>query len=204
MQDDQDTPLGPFFEPVIRPGDFLVATPSLRDPHFFRSVILICDHDVGGSFGLMVNRPTEIPIDRVLEDFDAEGVKERCLQFGGPVDQEKIFALCQLGTDDECDPDAAQRKIGAGLFIPDDLQETLDKIRDGKDALQNYRFFLGYTGWGEGQLQQEISEQSWVISRGSGIRLLETPAEQMWAAALSEMGGEPLLWSMMPPEPDWN
>lgn len=204
MQDDLDFPLKPIDPPQLGPGDVLVATPALRDPNFHRSVILLCDHDDVGSFGLVVNRPTDIPLGRVLEDIDIDGVTNPCLQFGGPVDHEKIFALCQTVTDEGCDLDATQRQISSGLFIPDDLEQTLGKIRDGKDALQNYRFFLGYTGWGQGQLQQEVIEQSWVISRGNPIQLLETPADQMWAAALREMGGEALLWSMMPPEPDWN
>jgi putative transcriptional regulator len=204
MQDDLDFPLKPIDPPVLCPGDVLIATPALRDPNFHRSVILLCDHDDVGSFGLVVNRPTDIPLGRVLEDIDIDGVTSPCLQFGGPVDHEKIFALCQTVTDEGRDLDATQREISSGLFIPDDLEQTLGKIRAGKDALRNYRFFLGYTGWGQGQLQQEVVEQSWVISRGNPIQLLETPADQMWAAALREMGGEQLLWSMIPPEPDWN
>ncbi len=188
-----------FDEKVIEPGNFLIATPALRDPNFHRSVILICDHDAEGSFGLVVNRSTQISVEQVLEEIDSDADSLHGVQFGGPVDHERIFALRKgpLEGQDE-------REICPGVFIPEDLQRVIEQIRDGDETLENYRFFLGYTGWGAGQLAEELDEKSWIVSAGTGIQLFETPPDEMWSTALRALGGEQILWSLMPPEPDWN
>ncbi|HIO66244.1 MAG TPA: YqgE/AlgH family protein [Planctomycetes bacterium] len=186
-------------ESEIEAGDLLIATPMLRDPNFHRTVILICDHDQEGSFGLVINRPTQIPVDRVLEEMDAEGTSNSCVQFGGPVESDKVFALCHGHGHSQQD-----REVGSGIFLPEDLHRSIERIRSGSESVDHYLFFLGYSGWGAGQLEQEVREQSWVLSKRARAGLLQTPADQMWAEALREMGGQQTLWSWMPPDPDMN
>ncbi len=186
-------------KPIIEAGTFLIATPSLRDPNFHRTVILICDHDEQGSFGLVVNRPTGIPIKKVFEQLTPPTGEDRSLFFGGPVDQERLFAL-RRGVPAEDAGDV----IGDGMFLPKDLEGSLDRIGSGLDLLQEYRFFVGYSGWSAGQLEAELVEQSWIAVSGIEDLLFETAPEQLWSAALRGLGGEHTLWSMMPPDPDWN
>ena len=186
-------------EPVIKSGTFLIATPSLRDPNFHRTVILICDHDEQGSFGLVVNRPTGIPIEKVFEQLTPELGDDRSLFFGGPVDQERLFAI-RRGVPQEDVGD----EIGNGMFLPKDLTGSVERIGSGSDLLKEYRFFVGYAGWEAGQLQHELKEQSWITVSGIEDLLFDTAPDQLWSEALRAMGGEHVLWSMMPPEPDWN
>lgn len=186
-------------EPSIESGTFLIATPSLRDPNFHRTVILICDHDEEGSFGLVLNRPTGIPIKNVFEQLSPEFGENRSLFFGGPVDQERLFAI-RRGVPGEEPGDV----IGNGMFLPKDLEESVERIGSGSDLLKEYRFFVGYAGWSAGQLEAELMEQSWIAVSGIEDLLFETDPEKLWSEALSAMGGEQKLWSMMPTEPDWN
>lgn len=183
----------------IEAGDLLIATPMLSDPNFHRTVILICDHDLEGSFGLVINRPTQIPVDRVLEAMDAEGTSSTCVQFGGPVESDKVFALVHGQGHSQQD-----REVGSGIYLPEDLTRSIERIRSGSESVEHYLFFLGYSGWGAGQLEQEVREQSWVLSKGAQVGLFQTPADQMWAKVLGEMGGEQTLWSWMPPDPGLN
>ena len=94
--------------------------------------------------------------------------------------------------------------IGNGMFLPKDLEESVERIGSGSDLLKEYRFFVGYAGWTAGQLEAELLEQSWIAVSGIEDLLFETDPEQLWSEALRAMGGEQKLWSMMPPEPDWN
>ena len=186
-------------EPTIESGTFLIATPALRDPNFHRTVILICDHDDQGSFGLVVNRPTGIPIGKVFEQLTSGLEEDRSLFFGGPVDQERLFAI-RRGVPQEDAGDV----IGNGMFLPKDLEGSVERIGSGSDLLKEYRFFVGYAGWTAGQLEAELLEQSWIAVSGIEDMLFETDPEKLWSEALSGLGGEQKLWSMMPPEPDWN
>ena len=183
----------------IARGDLLVATPSMRDPNFRRSVILICDHDDSGTFGLVINRPTDLPLQQVLPPDKSISCGEQCVHFGGPVDHQKIFALRHGSGADE-----GEEEVGSDLFMPGDLERSIERICNGVEDGSDYLFFLGYSGWERGQLQQELQEKSWVIASCGLISITETPADQMWSTILREMGGEYTLWSWLPDEPDWN
>lgn len=186
-------------DPVIESGDFLIATPAMRDANFHRTVILICDHDQQGTFGLVLNRSTGIPIEKVFEQLDPEIAEACSLFFGGPVDQERVFAV-RRGVPDEVPGD----EVGNGMFLPKDLAESVEQICSGDELLKQYRFFVGYSGWGAGQLEQELQEQSWITVSGIEDLIFETEPDQLWSQALRSLGGEQTLWSMMPADPEWN
>jgi putative transcriptional regulator len=186
-------------DPVIESGDFLIATPAMRDANFHRTVILICDHDQQGTFGLVLNRSTGIPIEKVFEQLDP-GIAETCsFFFGGPVDQERVFAV-RRGVPDEVPGD----EVGNGMFLPKDLAESVEQICSGDELLKQYRFFVGYSGWGAGQLEQELQDQSWITVSGIEDLIFDTEPDQLWSQALRSLGGEHTLWSMMPADPEWN
>ena len=166
----------------VAPG-LLIAMPQLRDPNFDRSVVLMIEHRTEGSFGLVINRPTRTPIGDLLRsiDVDWQGTARDVAWSGGPVQpetgwilHEKADGLDSLGT----------REILPGLFItsaPDALREL------AKHPPRRVRFLLGYSGWGPAQLERELTETAWVNSDVDADFLFDTPAEQMWEAALRRM-----------------
>ena len=184
---------------VIESGDFLIATPAMRDANFHRTVILICDHDDQGTFGLVLNRSTGISIEKVFEQMGPEIAEACSLFFGGPVDQERVFAI-RRGVPQE----AVGEQVGNGMFLPKDLAGSVDQICSGNDLLKKYRFFVGYAGWDAGQLEQELEEQAWIAVSGIEDLIFDTEPEQLWMQALRTLGGEQTLWSMMPADPEWN
>jgi len=170
-------------DPVIESGDFLIATPAMRDANFHRTVILICDHDQQGTFGLVLNRSTGIPIEKVFEQLDP-GIAETCsFFFGGPVDQERVFAV-RRGVPDEVPGD----EVGNGMFLPKDLAESVEQICSGDELLKQYRFFVGYSGWGAGQLESEISANAWLTTPADPEIVFDLPPEERWRSAASRLG----------------
>lgn len=166
----------------VAPG-LLIAMPQLRDPNFDRSVVLMIEHRTEGSFGLVVNRPTRTPVGNLLRSIDVDwrGTKAEVAWSGGPVQpesgwvlHEKVRGLQAPGT----------KEILPGLFItsaPDALREL------ARDPPRRVRFLLGYSGWGPAQLERELTETAWLNSEVDADFLFETPAAQMWEAALRRM-----------------
>jgi len=166
----------------IAPG-LLIAMPQLRDPNFDRSVVLMIEHHEEGSFGLVLNRPTRMPVGELLQSIDVDwnGNRGELAFSGGPVQpetgwvlHEKVDGLDGPGT----------KEILPGLFItsaPDALREL------AKHPPRRLRFLLGYSGWGPDQLQRELTETAWVNSDVDADFLFETPAEKLWEEALRRL-----------------
>lgn len=177
----------------VAPG-LLIAMPQLRDPNFDRSVILMIEHRTEGSFGLVINRPTRTPIGELLRsiDVDWQGNGREVAWSGGPVQpetgwilHEKVDGMNGNGT----------KEILPGLFItsaPDALLEL------ARHPPRRVRFLLGYSGWGPAQLERELIETTWVNSEVDADFLFDTPAEEMWEAALRRMHVAPSSLAMAP------
>ncbi len=147
-------------------GSFLVAKPSLLDPNFRQSVVLIIQHDEQGAFGLVVNRP--VPV---------EGLKYP-VYAGGPCQTEGLFLLHGLAswsgtTDDEPSP------VAPNIFMADATYLEDIKELDPK-KLERLRLFAGYAGWGPGQLEEEIGSGAWSLTPADGETLFEVPADELW------------------------
>ncbi|RMF23534.1 MAG: YqgE/AlgH family protein [Deltaproteobacteria bacterium] len=173
-------------EITVAPG-LLIAMPQLEDPNFHRSVVLMIEHQSEGSFGLIVNRPTEHRIIDLLESIDIcwRGSVDETAWWGGPVQQETGWIL-----HGDCDalPSKLSRQIASGLHISS-APEALRLIAE--EPPKRLRFILGYSGWGPEQLESEMAQGAWVNSDVSTDLIFDTPAELMWERALERLGITP-------------
>jgi putative transcriptional regulator len=186
---------------VLRAGMLLVATPRLADPNFERSVVLVLDHDADGTLGVVLNRPSPVPVGDVLHDWDDHVAEPGVLFHGGPVATDSALAVATIppGRNPSDDPVGFRRLFGdTGIVDLDTPTELLD------DAIARMRIFAGYAGWGEDQLAAEIEEGSWyVVPVESGDVFGDSP-EELWARVLRRQPGE-LAWvSTRPADPTMN
>ena len=171
----------------ITAGSFLVATPSLLDPNFVQTVVLMCSHNEEGSFGLIVNRRLHLPFNHILQQMN--DLPDSCdpnadygpVYLGGPVDRHRLLALRHsmapsLGGDDQ--------PVISGVHLINDLHATLVGVGSQSIHPSQVRFLLGYAGWGEGQLDQEVEEGSWEVRPGNARLIFATRTDAMWSAAL--------------------
>jgi putative transcriptional regulator len=156
----------------------LLSMPQLLDPHFSRSVVLLCRHNHEGAFGLIVNRPL-LTTDSDLDVF-----------VGGPVEPERSWIL--VG-DEETD-DVPVMHVGKGLSLstsPDLLRRLLEP-----HPPKNTRLIVGYAGWGPGQLEAELNASAWLIGDVDRDLIFDTPADQMWETAIRRLGADPAALTM--------
>lgn len=178
-------------------GKLLVAEPSLTgDVSFNRSVVLLAEHNQEGSVGFILNKPLDYNIcDLVTE------IKIPFQVFnGGPVEQDNLYFIHKV-------PHLIENsvEISDGIFWGGDFETTVELINNEVITEQDIRFFLGYSGWGSQQLDQELSSKSWVVVQNeyeSGI--LEKSSIAFWKEKMVELGGDYLLWSNAPENPSLN
>jgi len=178
------------------PGVLLVAEPAMLDPNFKRAVILLCEHSEEGSFGLIVNRPTNLHLPEVLTE--PVGIDNQ-LYLGGPVQPDTLHFLHGYAAEiPESQP------IVDGVAWGGPFEEIAEGVRDGVLDAGRFRFFAGYAGWGAGQLAVEISEQSWITMPARAELIFDWPADELWRRLLIGLGGEMALLANYPDEPRMN
>ncbi|MEO6155889.1 MAG: YqgE/AlgH family protein [Thermomonas sp.] len=163
----------------------LVALPALDDPHFACSVTLVCQHDGDGAMGVMVNRPSEYTLGEVLQQMgissESEALQRQVVLAGGPVHPERGFVL----HDGEREWDSTL-VVGGGLFLTTS-RDVLEALARG-DGPEQAVVALGCAGWGAGQLEQELVDDSWLMVPAGHELLFELPLEQRWQAAAGSIG----------------
>lgn len=198
MSDADETPGGSVAGGESLLGKLLVAEPMLGDPNFERTVVLILDHGDHGAVGIVLNRPTQLEVAAVLDDWAGWTVEPRVLHLGGPVEQSSVIGL-------------ARRRRGespAGWFqiLGDlgsvDLDGTAADIGPSVDCV---RFFAGYSGWGPGQLEAELAENAWlVVDSAPADDVFAPDPETMWRAVLRRQGGTLSMLADFPADPSQN
>ena len=166
-------------------GHFLIAMPNLADPNFFHTVTFLCEHNPAGAMGLVVNRPTDIMLADLAEQIGVEitepDVANTPVYQGGPVQTERGFVLhTPFGEWDnslEVTPEVT-------LTLSQDI---LEAIGAGVGP-EKYIIALGYAGWGEGQLEEELAANAWLNGPADASIIFDTPAESRWTAAASHLG----------------
>lgn len=176
-------------------GKFLIAEPFLGDTNFERSVVLLCEHNENGSFGLVMNQKSNLNLGDVMENIYGD----MPLYVGGPVEQNTLHYIHRLGS--QINNSIA---IGNGIYWSGDFEEIRTLINIGKITEKDIRFFLGYSGWGNGQLMNEMKQNSWIVSDADAAFIFDTPNEQFWRAVLKRMGGEYKVLSNYPTDPRLN
>jgi len=185
----------------LAPGDLLIASPGLGDPNFRRAVIVLCDHGPEGSLGLILTRPMEVPLGSVLPALSGGPAGEERVLQGGPVENGRLLGLRRGAA-----PEEAVEEVGRDLHLLVDLEGSLRRLEAGDGDPSDYRFFLGYSGWGEEQLAREIEQGAWVVARGGASAELafESDSRRMWRDALRRLGGSAAWFAEMPIDPRMN
>lgn len=170
-------------------GKLLIAEPFLRDPNFERSVVFLCEHNERGTFGLVFNQSTSLCLNDVLREPVANNLP---VYLGGPVEQNTLHFLHRLPLIEDSIP------VGEGLFWSGDFEQLTTLLNIGKITEQDIRFFIGYSGWSAGQLEEEIQKNAWIVSESDLNFIFDTPVEQFWRAVLRRMGGQYRVMSHYP------
>jgi putative transcriptional regulator len=170
-------------------GQLLLASPALLDPNFRRAVVLIGEHGEEGAMGLVLNRPSEATVVEALPDFDPLVEDGAAIYVGGPVEPGAITMLAEFDDPD----DAATLLFGDVGFVRGDADPTLVV-----GATRRARVFAGYAGWGPGQLEAELEEESWIVEPPIPDEIFTGDPERLWNAVMRRKGGRYLLLARMP------
>jgi putative transcriptional regulator len=172
----------------VAPG-LLIAMPQLGDPNFARSVVLMVEHQREGSFGLVLNRPSEASVARLLRgiEVDWQGSDEDVAWSGGPVQPDTGWILHEPFPGLHSD---GTHEIVPGLFLSS-APDALNAVAAHPPG--RVRFLLGYSGWGPAQLESELTESAWVNSDVDADFVFETRPEDMWSASLRRLGIDPSM-----------
>jgi putative transcriptional regulator len=166
-------------------NQLLIAFPTLSDPGFSRSVALICQHDDNGAMGVIVNRASEYTLGEVLSQMgigsDDPLLCELTVLSGGPVHPERGFVI----HDDARQWDSSL-VVGNGLYLTTS-RDILEAMAAGNGP-SNAIIALGCAGWGSGQLEYELSENSWLTAPADPELLFATPLEERWHSAAGRIG----------------
>lgn len=178
-------------------GRLLVATPTLRDPNFERTVVLLVAHAAGGALGVVLNRATEMPVSEVLGGWGNLAGEPAVIFEGGPVEPEA--AICLARARNGAQPAGFTRVAGPVGTV--DLSRGPAAVSDDLDMI---RVFAGYSGWGAGQLEAEIATGAWfVFDALPGDAFFQRP-EELWSMVLRRQGGMLAAVAHFPPDPTLN
>lgn len=178
-------------------GRLLFSEPFMPDQNFKRSVVLLCAHNAEGSVGFILNRRLKIRLDEVI---DTNTILEVPLFLGGPVENNTLHYI-------HMDEDLAEsaQEIGRGLYWGGDFDLLQAKLKDNSLDTGKYRFFLGYSGWGKGQLDSEMDVKSWIVTPFSKKMIFShDDDESLWQHALQRMGGGYKVLANSPESPILN
>ena len=180
----------------ISAGKILIADPFLKDPNFMRTVVIVCEHQETGSFGFVLNKIYEQVLGDLIADLEGSTFP---VYYGGPVQLDTIHFLHQR-------PNLISGgfEISEGIFWGGDFEEVAQLIKSGKLTETDIRFFIGYSGCGEGQLEEEMKQKSWITSKATPPLIFPTHADNIWRDALKQLGGEYELMTNYPIDPQLN
>ncbi|NMM47944.1 YqgE/AlgH family protein [Marinigracilibium pacificum] len=178
-------------------GSCLISEPFLPDPNFERSVVLLCENNEDGSFGFVLNKPSILTLSEVLDEKPALDIP---LYVGGPVQQDTLhFIHRRPDLIDEAVP------LGNGVYWGGNFEQVVNLLRSGIYLDEDFKFFIGYSGWTAGQLQKELEETSWIVSEKTDLdTIFVHGSEEIWGDILRKMGGEFKMFANYPLDPRLN
>ncbi|GAA4319209.1 YqgE/AlgH family protein [Compostibacter hankyongensis] len=177
-------------------GRLLIADPFLKDPNFARTVILLCEHRDEGSLGFVINRPSAYTLDACAPGTVPEGIP---VYTGGPVSQDTLHFIHRF-------PGLLEGglEILPGVFWGGDFERLTELLELGLIDVAGLRFFSGYAGWSEGQLEKELQEHTWIVSEGAPELVFLREAGRIWQQSLRDLGGEYAPMAGYPVDPSLN
>jgi putative transcriptional regulator len=177
-------------------GQLLIDSGNLAGSFFSRTVVLLCQHNKDGAFGLTLNRSMEKTVGEMIVEDLPERICEQDLSIGGPVQTQAMSFLHS----DNFMPDA---NVIPNLNLEHSLND-LSEIGESFSTTRQVRLFAGYAGWGAGQLEDEMKRNAWVTHPASVDHVFAIPPGQLWRAVMIEMGGVHRLMADAPEDISWN
>ena len=177
-------------------GKLILASPTLIDPNFARTVVLIAEHTEEGAMGLVLNRPADSTVSDAVPDLAWLTDDDARVYVGGPVAETAVIVLAEF-----------ERPEMAGALIDDDLGfigTDADDPEALEGAIRRARVYAGHAGWGPGQLEEELAEEAWIVEPPRREEVFTDAPEDLWAAVLRRKGRRYALLSTMPPDPSLN
>lgn len=178
-------------------GRLLLAEPMLGDPNFDRTVVLMIEHSADGALGLVLNRPTDLPVYEALPSWQHLATDPAVLHVGGPVEERSGWCLARLAS--ETDRPGFVPVLGdLGLL---DLELDPDELAADLTAV---RLYAGYSGWGPGQLDGELAEDAWIVVDADRDDPFLPDGGALWQRILARQGGHLARLSLFPRDPSLN
>jgi putative transcriptional regulator len=175
-------------------GHLLIAGPALLDPNFWRTVVLVGEHSEEGALGVVLNRSSETTVEEALPELALLAEDLGAVHVGGPVQQSAVVVLA-----DFVDADDAQALVVDSVgFLPSEVEPG------AIGELRRARVYVGYAGWGPGQLDGELEEGSWIVEPAQPEDVFTDDPEGLWSAVLRRKGGPFGVLASMPPDPSMN
>lgn len=168
-------------------GRILISVPFYNDPFFNRTVVLLTDYEENSCAGLVLNKSSKLTVRKAISNIRVDDK----LFIGGPVMPDGVFCLHNF------EKSKSSAKLLPGIYVGFD--EVLLSLMEHKAIpSMKYRFYVGYAGWSQGQLEAEISKQMWVIGAASPDLVFNTPSNRIWEAAVSSLGESYQHWLKFP------
>jgi putative transcriptional regulator len=185
-----DAPLGK--------GIFLVASPGLRDPNFRQTVVLLCEHGDEGALGVVVNRPTAMLLSEAVPQIPVLEGQRHALFSGGPVQPNQIMILSRLNQEP-----VDQHHVFDGVYLGGDLG-VLERVLTAQSGTDAFRAYVGYAGWGPGQLENEMKTGSWITLPADTAVVFDKDPARIWSDVMRSLGGRYAIYADMPADPHMN
>lgn len=182
---------------MISPGEntLLIADPFLKDNHFTRSVVFLCNHDKEGSFGFSLNKKFDYHLNDLIEHIQIPDIP---VFVGGPVGNDALHFLHQF-------PSIADaQKINDGLYWGGNFEDVVSLLHSGAYDSNKIKFFVGYSGWGANQLQEEMKDKSWLVAEADSKIIFETSYDLVWKESVKKLGKDYLEIINYPLDPQFN
>lgn len=177
-------------------GILLLSDPFLKDPNFARSAILLCEHTIDGSFGLVLNKKSNYLLSDLVEK--AIGINITVYD-GGPVQPNTMHFIHRQPN---LIPESIE--VADGIFWGGDFETIVTLLNEKSLSINDIRFFVGYSGWSEGQLAAEYEGKSWIVAEAKPALIFLNKEELIWKKSLATLGGEYAQMSNYPTDPQLN
>ena len=183
---------------TLEKGIFLIAAPALRDPNFRQTVVLLCEHGPEGALGVVVNRPTAMSISEALPQVPVLEGQRHVLFAGGPVQTNQVMLLYRLSQ-----VPANSHPVFDGVCLGGDL-DVMERILTETQGREAFRAYLGYSGWGPGQLEAEMKTGSWITMPADPTVVFEKEPTKIWSDVVLSLGDDYRRYADMPFDPSFN
>jgi putative transcriptional regulator len=179
-----------------RKGRILIAEPFLSGSYFNRAVVFLVAHSEKGAVGFILNKKVDFPIHDIITDFPEFNSQ---VYIGGPVATDSVYYIHKLGNQLK-----GSIKVSENIYWGGDFEELKNKIYLGLIKPSDVRFFLGYSGWDSGQLEEEIKENSWLVNDVSEESVMSDLDPASWIEFVKSVGKRYNLWENFPENPSMN